>query len=69
MAPSAIDTPEPIEAHIKDVVIPKKDTLPLPEAARTRLEAAGIDLSKGYPERPAAPLYLDDVRNPLSINF
>ncbi|CAG8975598.1 hypothetical protein HYALB_00006805 [Hymenoscyphus albidus] len=61
MAPSAIAIPEPIEPHIKDVVIQKKDTLPLPEAARRRLEAAGIDLSNGYPERPAAPLYLDDA--------
>jgi hypothetical protein len=63
MAPSAIEVqdPLPIASHIKDVRIPKKDTLPLPQAARTRLEAAGIDLSKGYPERPAAPLFLDDA--------
>jgi hypothetical protein len=63
MAPSAIDVqePQPIAPHIKDVVIQKKDTLALPQAARTRLEAAGIDLSKGYPERPAAPLFLDDA--------
>lgn len=39
----------------------KKDTLPLPAAARARLEKAGIDLSNGYPSRPAAPLYLDDA--------
>lgn len=48
---------------IKDYVVQKKDTLPLPDAARARLEKAGIDLSSGYPERPAAPLYLDDAIN------
>lgn len=63
MAPSAISDPVavPIHAGIKDVKIQKKDTLPLPEAARVRLEKAGIDLSNGYPERFAAPLYLDDA--------
>lgn len=55
MAPSAIDP------GIIDVVIQKKDTLPLPEPARARLEKAGIDLSNGYPERPAKPLYLQDA--------
>ncbi|TVY35356.1 putative alpha-ketoglutarate-dependent sulfonate dioxygenase [Lachnellula occidentalis] len=63
MAPSAIDVPLPIDARIKDVVIQKKDTLPLPAAARARLEKAGIDLSNGYPERPAKPLFLDDAYN------
>ena len=57
MAPSAIDD------RIKDVVVQKKDTLPLPLSARTRLEKAGIDLSNGYPERPAKPLYLQDAFN------
>ncbi|TVY40585.1 putative alpha-ketoglutarate-dependent sulfonate dioxygenase [Lachnellula subtilissima] len=61
MAPSAIDLPLPIDSRIKDVVIQKKDTLPLPAAARARLEKAGIDLSNGYPERPAKPLFLDDA--------
>lgn len=61
MAPSAIELP--IDASIKDFVIQKKDTLPLPAAARARLEKAGIDLSNGYPERPAKPLYLDDAFN------
>lgn len=60
MAPSATE-PLPIASHIKEFVIQKKDTLPLPLAARTRLEAAGIDLSHGYPERPAKPLFLDDA--------
>jgi hypothetical protein len=60
MAPSATE-PLPISSHIKDFVIQKKDTLPLPLAARNRLEAAGIDLSNGYPERPAKPLFLDDA--------
>jgi alpha-ketoglutarate-dependent taurine dioxygenase len=60
MAPSATE-PLPIASHIKDYVIQKKDTLPLPLAARSRLEAAGIDLSNGYPERPAKPLFLDDA--------
>lgn len=62
MAPSAIETtPQPIDTRIKDVRIQKKDTLALPAPARARLEKAGIDLSNGYPERPAAPLYLDDA--------
>ena len=59
MAPSAIALP--IDPRITDVVIQKKDTLPLPPAARARLEEAGVDLSNGYPERPAKPLYLDDA--------
>lgn len=57
MAPVAIDP------AIRDVVTPKKDTLGLPEAARVRLEKAGIDLSDGYPYRPSRPLYLQDVYN------
>jgi hypothetical protein len=59
MAPIAI----PIHEHIqeKDTVQPQKDSLALPEPARKRLEKAGIDLSTGYPYRPAKPLYLDDV--------
>lgn len=64
MAPSA--TTLPIVPTIRDFVVQKKDTLPLPETARARLERAGIDLTNGYPERPAKPLYLDDaysVRN------
>ncbi|PMD13793.1 putative alpha-ketoglutarate-dependent sulfonate dioxygenase [Hyaloscypha hepaticicola] len=60
MAPSATE-PLPISSHIKDFVIQRKDNLPLPLAARIRLEAAGIDLSNGYPERPAKPLFLDDA--------
>jgi hypothetical protein len=60
MAPSATE-PLPIASHIKDFAIQKKDTLPLPLSARTRLEAAGIDLSNGYPECPAKPLFLDDI--------
>ena len=59
MAPSA--TTLPILPTIRDYVVQKKDTLPLPDAARTRLEKAGIDLSNGYPERPAKPLFLDDA--------
>lgn len=55
MAPAAID------ARIVDVAAPRKDTLDLPPASRERLEKAGIDLSQGYPYRPARPLYLDDV--------
>jgi hypothetical protein len=58
MAPSAI---EPIRPDIVDVVIPKKDTLGLPAPTRARLEKAGIDLSNGYPYRPAKPLFLDDI--------
>ncbi|EAW12389.1 TauD/TfdA dioxygenase family protein [Aspergillus clavatus NRRL 1] len=57
MAPVAIDP------RIVDVAEPRKETLPLPPAARDRLEKAGIDLSSGYPYRPARPLYLDDVYN------
>ena len=53
----------PVHEHIqeKDTVQPRKDSLGLPEPARKRLEKAGIDLSAGYPYRPAKPLYLDDV--------
>ena len=58
MAPSAT---LPIVPTIRDYVVQKKDSLPLPEPARSRLEKAGIDLSNGYPERPAKPLYLDDA--------
>jgi hypothetical protein len=57
MAPSAIIP----EIQEKDTVQPRKDTLGLPEPTRKRLEKAGIDLSNGYPYRPAKPLYLDDV--------
>jgi hypothetical protein len=59
MAPSATELP--IDPRITDFVIQKKDTLPLPATAWARLEKAGIDLSGGYPERPAKPLYLDDA--------
>ena len=53
--------PAPIDPAIKDVAEPRKDSVPLPEAARERLTKAGIDLSKGYPYRPSRPLYLQDV--------
>lgn len=55
--------PAPIDPSIVDFAHPKKDSLALPHQARTRLENAGIDLSTGYPYRPARPLYLDDVYN------
>lgn len=54
MAPSA-------QPEIKDVVQPKKDNLEVPAPARERLTKAGVDLSQGYPYRPAVPLYLQDV--------
>ncbi|KAI1609152.1 hypothetical protein EDD36DRAFT_447129 [Exophiala viscosa] len=57
MAPGAIDS------HTADFVVPKKDTLGLPEPALKRLTSAGIDLSEGYPYRPHRPLYLQDVYN------
>lgn len=68
MAPVAIDQTivEPIDPRIKDVAAPRKDTLGLPPATIERLTKAGIDLSNGYPYRPARPLYLQDafeVRN------
>ena len=63
MAPIAIEELKPSIPTIKDVVAPKKDTLGLPAPTRARLEKAGIDLSNGYPYRPARPLYLDDVYN------
>lgn len=56
MAPTAIDP------TIIDVIQPKKDNLNLPPESRKRLEKAGIDLSGGYPYRPAKPLYLQDVQ-------
>lgn len=55
MAPIAIDP------DIKDIAQPKKDTLELPKETRARFEQAGIDLSSGYPYRPARPLYLQDA--------
>lgn len=57
MAPSAIDP------SITDVIQPKKDTLGLPKETRARFERANIDLSNGYPYRPARPLYLQDAYN------
>jgi hypothetical protein len=59
MAPIAIPIHESIQE--RDTVQPKKDTLGLPQPAKKRLEKAGVDLSNGYPYRPAKPLYLDDV--------
>ncbi|CAG9978205.1 unnamed protein product [Clonostachys byssicola] len=53
--------PAPIDDSIKDVAVPKKDTLNIPEPARKRLEKAGVDLSKGYPYRPSRPIYLQDA--------
>lgn len=44
-----------------EVAQPKKDTLGLPAPTRERLLKAGIDLSGGYPYRPARPLHLQDV--------
>ncbi|PQE33981.1 family Taurine catabolism dioxygenase protein [Rutstroemia sp. NJR-2017a WRK4] len=62
MAPSATtDLSIHPSTHIKETVKPKKDSLPLPELTRKRLEKAGIDLSEGYPTRPDRPLYLQDV--------
>ena len=55
MAPALIDDGN------KGYVVPKKDTLGLPEPALKRLTKAGIDLSDGYPYRPNRPLYLQDV--------
>jgi hypothetical protein len=55
--------PAPIIDTITDFVVPKKDTLGLPDPAYTRLKKAGIDLSEGYPYRPNRPLYLQDVYN------
>ena len=55
--------PAPINPAIRDVVMPKKDVLGLPEPTFKRLTKAGIDLSDGYPYRPSAPLYLQDVYN------
>lgn len=57
MAPIAIDP------TIKDVVQPQKDSLGLPKETRARLEKANVDLSNGYPYRPARPLYLQDAFN------
>jgi len=64
MAPSAV----PINDSITDYVVQKKDTLGLPPNSRARLEKAGIDLSNGYPYRPAKPLYLQDVYNIRNVD-
>lgn len=63
MAPIALEQEDirPIDPKIKDVAAPIKDSLALPPASRARLERAGVDLSHGYPYRPARPLYLDDA--------
>ena len=65
MAPSAANlapaATQPINSDIKEFRIQRKDTLPIPETTRARFEKAGIDLSHGYPTRPAAPLFLDDA--------
>ncbi|TRX88014.1 hypothetical protein FHL15_011069 [Xylaria flabelliformis] len=53
--------PAPIDERIIDVAEPIKDTLGLPETTVYRLKKGGVDLSKGYPYRPARPLYLQDV--------
>ncbi|KAH9827400.1 Alpha-ketoglutarate-dependent taurine dioxygenase [Teratosphaeria destructans] len=53
--------PAPIIPEFVDVAAPRKDSLGLPAPAQARLEKAGIDLSDGYPYRPAVPLYLQDV--------
>lgn len=49
---------------------PKED---VPKTTRARLEKYGIDLSKGYPERPAhVPLYVDEgfaIRNRPNPNY
>ncbi|KAK6432951.1 hypothetical protein LTR95_010877 [Oleoguttula sp. CCFEE 5521] len=58
-----------IDARIIDVVQPKKDTLGLPAPTKGRLDKAGIDLSNGYPYRPAAPLYLDDAYKIRGTNW
>ena len=60
--------PVPISSSIIDYVQPKKDTLGLPTESRKRLEKAGIDLSDGYPYRPAKPLYLQDVYNIRNVD-
>ncbi len=57
MAPIAISD----LSDVQDVAQPKKDTLGLPGPTRERLLKAGIDLSNGYPYRPARPLYLQDA--------
>ena len=59
MAPSAV----PIEANTNDFVVPKMDTLGLPDTSYARLKKAGINLDEGYPYRPDRPLYLQDVYN------
>jgi hypothetical protein len=56
--PVSSDIPE------KGTVQPKKDSLGRPEAAKKRLEKAGIDLSNGYPYSPAKSLYLDCLQDP-----
>ncbi|KAH8166704.1 hypothetical protein CIB48_g1550 [Xylaria polymorpha] len=53
--------PAPIDERIVDVAEPIKDTLGLPETTVYRLKKGNVDLSNGYPYRPARPLYLQDV--------
>lgn len=51
MAPS-VATDQPTEIRVKNL---------LPPNALARLTAAGIDLSKGYPESPSKTLYIDEA--------
>ncbi|KAK4465687.1 alpha-ketoglutarate-dependent taurine dioxygenase [Cladorrhinum samala] len=53
--------PATIEESIVELVEPRKHSLALPEPTRQRLIKAGVDLSNGYPYRPSAPLYIQDV--------
>ncbi|KAL6233395.1 hypothetical protein BDW75DRAFT_231983 [Aspergillus navahoensis] len=53
--------PAPVDPSTIDVAEPQKDTLGLPAAARERFEEGRVDLTNGYPYRPARPLYLGNV--------
>ncbi|KAL2062794.1 hypothetical protein VTL71DRAFT_5866 [Oculimacula yallundae] len=62
MAPSAVDPPVAIISSIKDTKKPQEfKQLPIPLPTRCRLEAAGIDISHGYPYTPLSPLYVQDA--------
>jgi hypothetical protein len=63
MAPAVIDPSAAILPSIKDTKEPAIYQLPIPGPTRQRLEAAGIDLSNGYPCPPPQSLYIQDVEN------
>jgi hypothetical protein len=60
MSPSAVE-PSVVEPSAKKNVERRFGQFTIPDVARQRMEKAGIDLSKGYPEYPRDLVYVQDV--------